>query len=187
MKTTELILQSDVWRRDSGKGFFWLDSLFRCNCCFIRTWKSFLWLNLIKWLRITNLYTQNSRTVLYMKHDFVKFQVCSHMHPWCTHTCTHLTITSSIPAARTTRSLQNVLRSPAKSLFLLLKCCSMLMSRCLNHKKKKMHFKGSGLFGFGRNQARTHRCEDTKGADVCWSLFFVHCVQPSPSLSGGRH
>lgn len=144
MKTTELILQSDVWRRDSGKGFFWLDSLFRCNCCFIRTWKSFLWLNLIKWLRITNLYTQNSRTVLYMKHDFVKFQVCSHMHPWCTHTCTHLTITSSIPAARTTRSLQNVLRSPAKSLFLLLKCCSMLMSRCLNHKKKKCTLKDLG-------------------------------------------
>lgn len=39
------------------KDVFWLGSLFRCNCCFIRTWKSFLWLNLIKWLRITNLYT----------------------------------------------------------------------------------------------------------------------------------
>lgn len=39
------------------KGVFWRGALFRCNCCFIRTWKRFLWLNLIKWLRITNVYT----------------------------------------------------------------------------------------------------------------------------------
>lgn len=122
-----------------GKDVFWLDSLFRCNCCFIRTWKSFLWLNLIKWLRITNLYTRNSRTILYMKRDFFKFQVCYHMHQ-CTCTHTHRTITASIPAARMTRSLQNVLRSPATSLFLLLICCSrsVIMFRCLNHKKNAL-------------------------------------------------
>lgn len=41
----------------------WLGSLFRCNCCFIRSWKSFLWLNLIKWFRMASSYAQNSNTI----------------------------------------------------------------------------------------------------------------------------
>ena len=78
------------------KDVFWLGSLFRCNCCFIRTWKSFLWLNLIKWLRITNLYAQNSKIALFTKQDFPKFKIHTHIHIQThAHEHTHISLPTS--------------------------------------------------------------------------------------------